>query len=99
VSIFTLSRSKFDLEEPLYCSWIGIFALGDEIIKAKYFKNHGCGDKTYVFYNKIVNVHVDAHFVEACKFSMVLTLHRIKDSPVYMMSNKSMRVCEDALQN
>jgi hypothetical protein len=68
--ILQCTRSKFELQEPLHCPWSGIFALGDEVIKAKYFKKHRRGDKTYVFCNKAVDVHVDAHLVRACKFPM-----------------------------
>jgi hypothetical protein len=39
--ILQCTRSKFMLEESLYCPWGGIFAPGDEVIKAKYFKKHG----------------------------------------------------------
>jgi hypothetical protein len=97
--ILQCTRSKFMLKESLHCPWGGIFAPGDEVIKAKYFKKHGRGDKTYVFCDKAVKAHVDAHLVRACKFPMVLASHRVKDSPVYKMSSNSMRLCEDALQD
>jgi hypothetical protein len=97
--IIQCTRSKFMLEEPLHCPWSSIFAPRDEVIKVTYFKKHGRGDKTYLFCDKAVEAHVDAHLVRACKFPMVLASHRVKGSPVYKMSSNNMRMCEDALQD
>ena len=90
--ILQCTRSKFELQEPLQCPWGGVFAVGDEVLRAKYFKKHGRGDKTYVFCDRAVDAHVDAHLARACKFPMVLAAHRAKGSLVYKMSSESVRV-------
>jgi hypothetical protein len=64
--VLQCTRSKFLLEEPLHCPWDGIFVPRDEVIKEKYFKKHAHGDKTYVFYDKAIETHVDAYLVRPC---------------------------------
>ena len=90
---------KFMLQEPLSCPWGGVFAAGDEVIRAKYYKKFGRGDKTYMFYDRAVDAHVDAHLVRACKFPMLLAAHRVKGTPVYKITAESKRICEDALRD
>lgn len=90
---------KFVLQEPLTCPWGGEFSAGDEVIRAKYFKKYGRGDKTYVFCDRAVDAHIDAHLVRACKFPMFLASHRVKGSPVYKITAESKRICEDALRD
>jgi hypothetical protein len=89
---------KFVLQEPLICPWGGNYSAGDEVIRAKYYKKFGCGEKTYVLCNKAVDAHVDAHLVRACKFPMTLASHRVKGTPVYKMSSETQSMCEDALR-
>lgn len=96
--ILQCTKRKFELQEHLNCPWGGVFSAGDEVIRAKYFKKFGRGDKTFVFCDKAVDAHVDSHLVRACKFPMILAAHRVKGSPVYKMSKESLRVCEDALR-
>lgn len=96
--ILQCTRRKFELQEPLNCPWGGVFSVGDEIIRGKYFKKYGRGDKTYIFCDKAVEAHVDTNLVRACKFPMVLASHMVKGSPVYKMSSETMRMCEDALR-
>jgi hypothetical protein len=73
--ILQCQRSKFVLDEALTYPWGGNFNVGDEVIHGKYFKKYGRGDKSYVFCDKAVDAHVDAHLVRACKFPMVLATH------------------------
>ena len=87
------------LQEPLSCPWGGVFAAGDEVIRAKYYKKFGRGDKTYVFCDRAADAHVDAHLVRACKFPMLLAAHRVKGTPVYKITAESKRICEDALRD
>ena len=68
------------------------------MIRAKYYKKYGRGEKTYVLCEKEVDAHVDAHLVRACKFPMVLAQHRVKGTPVYKMSSETLQICEDALR-
>jgi hypothetical protein len=89
--------SKFFLDEAFTCPWEGSFNVGDEVIRGKYFKKHGRGDKSYVFCDKAVDARIDAHLVRACKFPMVLAIHRVKDIHVYKMSSETKQICEDAL--
>ena len=72
----------------------GEFNTGDEVIRAKYFKKYGRGDKTYVFCDRAVDAHVDAHLLRACIFPMLLAAHRVKGSPVYKITAKSKRICD-----
>ena len=60
----------------------GLFRARDAVIRAKYFKKYGRGEETYVLCNKVVDAHVEAHLVRACKSPMVLAPHRVKGSPV-----------------
>jgi hypothetical protein len=53
----------------------GSFNVGHEVIHGKYFKKYGHGDKSYVFCEKAVDAHIDAHLVWVCKFPMVLATH------------------------
>jgi hypothetical protein len=55
--------------------WGYNFNVGNEVIHGKYFKKYGRDDKSYVFCDKAVDAHVDAHLVRACKFPMVLATH------------------------
>ena len=97
--ILQCQREKFMLQEPLSCPWGGVFDAGDEVIRAKYYKKYGRGDKTYVFCDRAVDAHVDAHLVRACKFPMLLAAHRVKGSPVYKIASESKKICEDALRD
>jgi hypothetical protein len=96
--VLQCQRTKFVLEETFTCPWGGIFKAGDVVIREKYYKKFGRGDKTYVFCDKAIDAHVDAHLVRACKFPMTLAAHRVKGTLVYKMSSESQRVCEDALR-
>lgn len=96
--ILQCQKTKFVLQEPLSCPWGGTFNVGDAVIRGKYYKKYGHGDKTYVFCDKAVDAHVDAHLVRACKFPMILASHRVKGTPVYKLSAEFQHVCEDALR-
>ena len=96
--ILQCQAKKFVLAKPMTCPWRGIFRAGDVVIRAKYYKNYGRGEKTYVLCDKAVDVHVDAHLVRACKFPMVLASYRVKGTPVYKMSSETQGICEDALR-
>ena len=91
--------SKFMLQELLTCPWGGVFSAGGEVIQAKYNKKYGRGDKTYVFYNRFVDVHINAHLVRACKFPMLLAAYRINRSPIYKIIVESKKICEGVLRD
>lgn len=54
---------KFVLQESMTSPWGGIFRVGDAVIRAKYFKKYGRGEKTYVLCDKALDTHVEAHLV------------------------------------
>jgi hypothetical protein len=53
----------------------GSFNVGNDVICGKYFKKYGRDDKSYVFCDKAVDAHVDAHLVQVCKSPMVLATY------------------------
>jgi len=52
----------------------------------------------YVYCDKAVDAHVDAHLIRACKFSMTLVVYQLKETPVYKLFAESECIYEDALQ-
>lgn len=97
--ILQCQRKKFRVLEDFECPWGGSYKVGDYVLGGAYYKKSGRGSNTYVFLDKAVTAHVDAHLVRACKFPMVLAHHRVKGGdPVYKLQSKIEEAIAGALR-